>query len=393
MKSMKIDAFLSCSFLDEDNAIVEYIKAVCDGLDINCIHVDRASENVPPDEARKLIYDTSIFIAVATKKSTTTTGTLIMPSAVREEISMAYALEKPILLIAEENISLDGFMANYCTYMTFSRNNIKNNEFISKLVSSLHNIKLRTLSLNDIGIHQSPNTNCFSEYINILHSLDIENNVYVWNIGAIRKTVFTGIFNDTIKAGCWSAYQIANNDYNNDIIWNVLYEEGNKEFRLTNTVHNISNSKLSISTSISPPPQKGDYIIYSTNYKSPLLAPIYLDDIKEYDPEINYNGKPFYCCEGLIPIQRVKKAKIQFRFPKPYWKCIETYQPIVGSHSSQIDYIVDSEIARMTTKMEDFGISIIITCEIESPLLHHNYGIAWNPPERQLLAKEQDSRR
>jgi len=54
----------------------------------------------------------------------------------------------------------------------------------------------------------------------------------------------------------------------------------------------------------------------------------------------------------------------------------------IGSYTRAIDYIVESEMQRAKHTIDSFGGDLIFNLDVNSPLLRHMYGVAWNPPNR-----------
>lgn len=157
MQSTNIDVFFSCSFREEDRKVNDFFIAICTALDIKCANVEAAYSSVPPNVARKIIDDSQALIAIATRCNKLENCDYAMPSAVQEEISMAYGKEVPILLFVEDGVVVDGMKGNFCTYTQFNRNNLCNNEQLEKIIKSVHGIKLEVLSPNDlIYDHDTP---------------------------------------------------------------------------------------------------------------------------------------------------------------------------------------------------------------------------------------------
>ena len=150
MPCPSVNAFFSCSFQEVDININDFFKSICEGLNIQCKNVSDGYTSTPPDTARKLIDESKVVLAIITKRDETTTGKGIMPSAVHEEISMAYALQKPTLIVIEESVSRDGFLSNFGTFIVFNRDKLYTDEFIKKVVSSLHELRMQAVEQHDL---------------------------------------------------------------------------------------------------------------------------------------------------------------------------------------------------------------------------------------------------
>lgn len=68
-----------------------------------------------------MIQETPLFIAITVKRNKEEDGSHTMPHSVHDEIVMAYAKSKPMLILKEQCFSLKGFLGNYATYLEFER--------------------------------------------------------------------------------------------------------------------------------------------------------------------------------------------------------------------------------------------------------------------------------
>jgi hypothetical protein len=81
VRSMRIQTFLSCSFEPEDKDVADFFASICHGLDLNCINVEKGYSRTPPEQARELIMDSQVLIAVATCREELKSGFYSMPKA------------------------------------------------------------------------------------------------------------------------------------------------------------------------------------------------------------------------------------------------------------------------------------------------------------------------
>lgn len=110
MSNRNIEVFFSCSFSTADAVVNELVERVCKGLNLICTNVGAGFSAIPPEKARERIASAEGLIAVVTTRDRLDSGEYIMPAAVREEISIAYGLSKPILIVGEAGVRFDGFM-------------------------------------------------------------------------------------------------------------------------------------------------------------------------------------------------------------------------------------------------------------------------------------------
>jgi len=143
-----------------------------------------------------------------------------------------------------------------------------------------------------------------------------------------------------------------------------------------------TSERIEAGLEIDPSPEAGDYIEYSTVTKSRYFKPVWEEDIAEDSLPLRIQNRNYKCYDGQIYIQRTKKAYIEFRFPREYGLKPQHVEPFVGSYTGNVDYIVESEIQRARVEKKHFAGMLTIRMEIDSPLLRHIYGVAWNPKPR-----------
>lgn len=376
MKSAEIKGFLSCSFREEDKGVVEYVRAICEALDINCVNVSDAYSIAPPEKAKRLIADSQVVIAIGTRRERTENGSYNMPSAVHDELSIAFALERPLLLFLEDGIHTDGFINNYGTHIRFFRKSLNDPETLRSVIRSIHTAKVESIATYDLA--PEIDVGFYNEILSFMVELIKEHNEYYWRYSSTRKLVFTDKFSGTIRNGAWG--EVESENATDKIQWKLEVRGGSKPFRLNSVVEIDTPRSVKIASTVAPEPLPGDTLEYFALFQSKHLNSIYKPENKKGH---NIQGRIFDCIDGNVLTQRTKQVKLQFRFPREYGLRSEDIFPFVGSYSRNIDYLVESEMKRMKVSIDDFGGDIIVLMSIESPLLRHMYGIAWNIPESQ----------
>ena len=374
MPCPSVNAFFSCSFQEVDININDFFKSICEGLNIQCKNVSDGYTSTPPDTARKLIDESKVVLAIITKRDETTTGKGIMPSAVHEEISMAYALQKPTLIVIEESVSRDGFLSNFGTFIVFNRDKLYTDEFIKKVVSSLHELRMEAVEQHDLLPDQDA-SGFYAENVSFLIELVQGSPLPKWNYSSTRKLVFTRPHVAQIKNSAWAEYVPENYSENIDFTSDIKVSRDDLQYTL-NTTRNTP-SQLEITIDFEEKPKKDDWIELEFNYSSSFLNPLSREDVDENKCLI-LSGKKYHCCDGMIPIQPTREMNLQIRFPSWYKIDKNSIYPFVGSYSAGVDYIVESEIKRCNIKETKFGGTTIIDISVESPLMRHLYGVAWN---------------
>lgn len=380
MQSAPVDVFFSCSFREDDREVNDFFLTVCSALDIKCINVDSAYSAVPPEVARRKINDSQALIAIATKRNKLESGAFAMPSAVQEEISMAYGKEVPILLFVEESVAIDGMKGNFCTHITFNRENLRNNDIIEKIVRSIHGIKLEIISPYDLVYdHDSPEV--IADHVKQLIELRADGDSYLWSYTTSKKLQFLNTFKKGIPVSFWATVPAKIPDGEKPIEIEIQLDSHSRDLSMKVEKQKEGPDCAKSTIKIEPHPEKGDFIEYSSYAESKYFNPIFNEDIAE-KIIVTVDGEAFQCVDGFIPIQRTKIATLEIRFPRGFGLSKKNIRFFVGSYTDEVDYIVESEIARATVEMSELGGHLTAKMEIESPLLRHMYGFAWNPPHR-----------
>jgi hypothetical protein len=379
---MPVRTFLSCSFDPADKDITDYFAAIAKGLDIQCVNVDKGYTATPPEKARQMITDAQAFIGVATKRIKTDAGSFLMPKAVEDEVSMAFAHKKPILLFVEEGVdTTPGFANNYGTFCQFNRTELGKPVFVEKAVNSIHTLKLEVVSPHELQVQQLGQKDCFQEKAHMLIELvDIGSGAFTWRYNTTKRLRFTARFPEPIQCAAWAAIPINKGANAPNINWSVEVIGGTKPFTVNPLIDSQTPEKCDISLVIDPIPEPNDYIEYTSTFESPFLSPIFASDIIDTNAGIEIDGTKYIAYDGPLPITRTKDLRVQMRFPKSYGLRPSAFKIFVGCFTNKIDYLIPSEMHRLTTNIEDFGGNIVINLQTESPLLQHIYGIAWNPP-------------
>jgi len=374
MTCPNVNAFFSCSFKNEDKELNDYFKSLCEALNISCKNVSDGYSSTPPEVARSMITDSKVVLAVIPKREQTTSGSWTMPSAVHEEMAMAYALKKPTLIVVEDGITREGFIGNFGTFITLDRDNVYTNAFIKKIVSSLHELRMQAVEQHNLLPDQDA-AGFYAESVTFLIEAINNNEKQQWNYTSTRKLVFTRTYDGQIKNSSWAEH-VPDNAM--EKISHTINIKTNRDgVRPISQITKDTPQQLEITIDFEDKPQKDDWVEIEFCVASPYLNALCKSDISD-DKRTLINGKKYDCFDGLIPIQPTRDLHVQFRFPSWYKIDQNSIYPFVGSYSGGIDYIVESETKRCKIEITKFGASIQIDIRVESPLMRHVYGVAWN---------------
>lgn len=383
MESASVKAFFSCSFREDDKEVNNFFRAICEGLDISCYNVDGGCSELPPDKALKLIGEADAVIAIAPARSKLDdTIYFCMPEAVSNEISFAYGLKKPLLVIKEDSVRADGFLNSYGTHLIFDRKKLWDADFLRKAIQSIHGVKMGSLSQHEFILSQEV-TEFVAEKVSHLYELEREGSGFCWQHSMQRTIRFSASFNKPLKITRWNDCAIGKSTEELKPI-ELTFEIINASRKFNFSIEYDKHTAYGVTANVvfTPHPVANDYIEYFLSYRGEHICLTYLEDTDSL-PGINIDGRQYSAFDGVIPVNRAKDMELQFRFPREYRLNENDAQFFVGSFTHGVDYLVPSEIERAQIEKKVVGGKLSITARITSPLLRHVYGVAWMPPAKQ----------
>jgi hypothetical protein len=222
-----------------------------------------------------------------------------------------------------------------------------------------------------------------AEYVYHLIELKSKDEGFIWEYSTSKKLHFTKPSKRGFPSSVWATVPANLPEAPEAIKWSINTISSTRGIIAEAKIESETPERLEVLINMVPPPEEGDHVEYTTNTASRYINPVWKDEVTS-NSLVHLNDGDFVCADGLIFIHRTKKGILEFRFPREYGLRRSEIHPFVGSYTSSVDYEVESELTRATVKTEDFGGSISVRMEIESPLPGHLYGIAWNPKDRPL---------
>lgn len=380
MIGSNLEIFFSCSFDPAEKEVNELVRSVCAGMGLRCLNLSAGFSAVPPDQAKDFISNAAGLIAVATKRDRLDGGDYIMPSAVREEISIAFGIGKPILIIGEDGVRYDGFMNNYGTRLTFSRDRLTSAEFIERLVYSVCKFREEIASA-EVSLPQYA-VEYFSESTRNLIALDYDGKDYWWTNSTTKHLKFEAPLQRGIPSNVWPSVPMRIDPEAAPAEWDVKIESSSRPFEVQTEANIVAPDRVRLHIHFRPTPQPGDYIEYTRFFRSRHLHPLFDEDIPKGSPQIKIEGRDYVVNEGIVLVEWTKKLHVHYAFPAGYGLRPEDLAVFVASHSVDIDYLATWELKRVAAAIESFGSKVIADLRVEEPQPRHMYGIAWAPPRR-----------
>jgi len=381
MPTTDTEVFLSCSFAPADSGLNELVRGVCEGLGIACLNVSAGYAAIPPKQVKKFIHQSSGMVAVITKRDRLKNGKYIMYSAVREEITMAFAQDKPILMIAEDGVLLDGFLNNYGTQLPFVRDEMMRPSFIQNLVYSIYTFRTSVIS-TEASLTQYA-TEYFSEKTSNFISLEYDGSSYWWTTALTKRLKFEETLHREIASVVWPAVPPIIKPGAPDADWNVKVDDSSRPFKIKPAVREHGPDRVDLLLHFDPAPQKGDWVEFTRTFRSQYLNPVFAEDVRrDRPPQVNIDGRSYALDEGLILAERTHLLRMHYEFPVAYGLRTDDLKVFAASHSFTIDYLTPWERKRIKSEIEPLGPKLIANLQVKNPVPRHMYGLAWNPPNR-----------
>lgn len=352
------------------------MASLCQAMDIETINVSGAFARTPPDQARTQILQSVGVLALAVRRDKQDDGSWAMPAAVREEIAIAFALHKPVLLLFEDGVRIDGFMNNYGTHVTFRRDEVRDTGVLQTLVKSIFTFRAELQGTTSAASHQF-----VSEQTSAVFALERENGRYVWVTGVTYRLRFSEPLNHDLVSRVWPGFEIRHPPEAPPLQWRVYAGQSSKPFQLTATVKSLNANSVDLSIAVSPAPQPGDILTFTRVARSPYINPVTMADLVDPDVSaIQIGGRSYPAHEGLLIVEPTAQLHLSLRFPFGYPLRISDVQPFAASHARGIDHISEAELRRTAVTIEDVAGYVSADLRVQEPLINHMYGVAWQPP-------------
>jgi len=287
---------------------------------------------------------------------------------------MAFAMGKPCLLFIEEGVTCDGFMKSMSTYKTYNRETLSTSKEIESIVASIHALRMESFESNIIPDQEA--SGFYQDRISYLVELLGEPECPLWRYTNSRILVFTRTLEGHIVQGSWA--KSVPETVNDKIDYTLKCLINDSPVEAIQQVYKDTPRQLQVGLDFPDKPSKDDSVKIEFVSSSPFFNKAIKADVMEKE---NVGGRSFDCVDGLVPTQPTKRLHVLFRFPSWYKVNKKTLLPFVGSYSGDIDYLVESEIKRCNISKDEFGSNLQVDLRIESPLLRHIYGVAWNLDE------------
>lgn len=384
MQSLIVRAFLSYKFDERITWLVELVKSICDSLDISCGNVSYPSSNLPIDEAKHLIENSNLLIALCTPdKKFAGTNEYSFSNSVQQEITIAHQLKKPIVIFAEKGVTLDGFYKGMCTYAEIDIENGMDQELVKHVVKGIHLEKVKSIHESQFEISQEGTHHFYVDEIEMTIKLTKdESGNLMWDYVIEKQYKFTSKFQSPLKFGAWPMSM--NEPDDQAVKGKIEILESSQKFKCEIIEEHPTKNSIEFSVNLDPFPTKDDFIKVREKYSAPYFNLIYSGENTKNI--LDYKNVSYNSIDGTCLITHSHELDLKLIFPSGYVVDIDEIIPIVGTFSTSFDYIFERETARIMTneffKKKIFNDEIEISLNVAEPLYQHFYGFVWNAPRK-----------
>lgn len=379
MDSLKAKAFFSRPFDDRVKGAVAAIEAICHGLDITTVAVSEASPDVPSTEANTLIRSSDFLIALCTKvHKIDSKDEFLTSTSVREEIAAAQALGKKVVFFFEQGVAPDGFAHNRATSKVLDNCESPTAADIESLVLGIHRTKLQAVRAAEDVFHATGVKNFHISRLMARFQLRNSPEGLLWEYTTEKDFVFEAEHDLPITSAAYCMQQLKGCEC-------APLHKGEFRRNGVDVFPKVDALKergfIELKTRFDPLPKAGDRLFTREKFQSPFLGPIYSDN--PLSP-VTIRGKKYNAYDGLAIVHRIQSFILRFVFPEHL--DIRNFVPVVATFSKTLDYVNEDEVDRILGEhlltVDSFDGSTIVSLDIDRPMYHYFYGIAWRLPPR-----------
>jgi hypothetical protein len=374
------EVFLSCSFAAVDREVVRHFRALCGGMGFSCFNVSGAFSESPAEVARVSIARSDGVIAVLTRRGALSDGSYAAPAAVRDELAVAFALRKRLLIFCEDEVRPEGFLKSYATYMSFDRAGLLRGECLEQVIASLRTFRDEIDSGRRDASYQGPEEYTVSK-ASVFFALRRERDRFVWFASTKKRMEFSSGLRRDITTAIWPNFRWKRRLNEPPAEWGVELNAASRDFELSAEPDILIVDHLDARIRISPSPEAGDFVEYTRWFRSSHLNPLYESDISpDARPGVIKDGVAYPVYDGAMITERTLHLNYRCSFAPEYGLEASQVTPFVGEKTLVVDALVPAELKRMAVDIQSFGGELVVDLRCDRPQLHLFYGVAWSFP-------------
>ncbi len=379
MADISYRAFLSCSFDEEEETLVDFFKKMISSFDITPVVYDYQEIGGLSEKIKGKISECDCLIAIITRKNKLEgSEEWSCPAWVQHEVSLAHAYSKPIALFVEKGVLIEGMIEKEERWVWFGRENLLAD--VNKISSFLYKLRkhLETSAQNGTA-----NTRyLLRHYARSREEIQSRD----WSVEK------TEICIESLIDGLTTAFhKMEREEQTEDLV--VKPEEFSfkcldKPSRTTVEHEVLVNTDdiFSWQATFDPPLKKGEKVTYAYKKRVPRYNPYTYEELMQRIEAGTYEYKEPKCeaCEWLIAHPTVELQHIS-EFPENY-EIKDIYPDVVYGREKvraekELERIIDEGMFTAEKVFDKW----ILTLSVKKPLLNHKYFVYYVPPREDEL--------
>jgi hypothetical protein len=376
----KVSLFVSRSFNDADHELNAWFIEICKGLGIELPQIGNADAAPPISVCREKIIDSQGVLAILVRREKVGDEDYLMPDHCRDEVSMAYAVDKPLLIFAEKGVRMNGFVDRIGTHQRFDRAALGTPEYVGKIILALNKFKDKSAA----GLRFRPDSGRSDvRALQIYQLIDLQRKSGDWNWHLVTKKriEFLSVPVKPIPTAVWSTSSIVPPEGAPLVKFKANVCGGSKPFRVIQKMRIHTALRAEGEISFAPQPEPGDWVEYEIVADSRYLNPLTSAELGASPISTNIDGRDYFVCEGFLPVQPTAQLTIELRFEPGYTVANEDLSMFAGPYADGLEALDQDEMSRMSFSDRTVGGERICIISIEKPKERFMYGIGWNPPD------------
>lgn len=347
---------------------------------MKCLNVDGAYSHTPLSEAKRIMSQTEGLIAIAPCRKNPETGAIGTSQAVKEEIILSFATDRPFLVFKEKGVPEEGMMSREGAPLEFERGSLFDPKWIEKVVRSVHQFKMQLVGRNQRMYGHDPGE-IFADYASQVIELKEQDGDYFWQYRTAKSLRFLKPFHKPIPVTYFAVIPPSAGACLSPIDIDIDVHHKSEGIDCEIEIVERSPQKTKNVIKMIPNPKDGDLLSYSAHSASRHFNAVFQEDLQNQEG-LEINGKKYFCADGFVYIQRTRDASVEIRFPRGFPLKESEIVAFAGPYTDEVDSIDEAEMERIDVEFTERGGVIEAKLSVDYPNIAYMYGFAWNPPSQ-----------
>lgn len=377
MAEIHFEAFLSCSFAEEDKEVTEFFRKLIEAFDIEPMIYDYQEIGRISERVKEKIIKSDCLIAIATRRRRLRDpDSWACSDWIQHELALANAYNKPVAIFAEEGVKMEGLIGMEERRQAFDRDNLVAN--IDKITTFLFNLRNHLEVTYQLGFLQAP--------VLLRHYIHARDQMLSDQLTVERTEILMESLIDGLDATHHSV-ELEEMTPGLSIVpqeFDFKCEEKPSGTRVEPVVVINTTHKFFWKILFKPALRKGEKVKYAFKEVRPRYRPYSYEEALERIEQGTYEYEEPVCeaCEWTItyPTYELQSA---YEFPENYE--IENCYPHVVMGEARLE--AEDELRRIkdgnmfaAEKMFD---KWILRLKVPKPIQNHTYYTYYTPPRRE----------